>query len=519
MVLVAERFFMLPQLELPLPKNVLVLRAQELLEAVGHDAPVVDQTAHFYFDGAYPGTDSGLEDPWSKVGSISPTLIRLLYRQSPVPLVPNSQTGRVTTFDPPNLTAGMARVSVDSRGRLVDLFIAPPQRDTTPPTAEAPPWAPLFTAAGLIEADLVSSVPSWNPAIDCDVRVAWEGHYPEQEQVPIRIEAGGYRGQAVYFRIITPWTTAEREAASGSDRLQAAALVFLNTLFLIGAALLARWNWRRGRGDSKGGFRFGLFFTVLATLVSLLLMHHVASAAEYTMIIENLSGAITGGVIMWLAYLALEPYARRLWPESLITWSRVLAGRFRDPRVARDLLIGGAAGVSLTGVELLFRLLRTFSNGETSRPIGIRTSILDGFSGALSTVPATLAQQVQIPFILLLLLLLFRIVSRRPWLAWVSVIVFLTLVGAATGDLLTALENGFFVSVLLVMTVRLGVFAAMTCLWFNNFPQAVPLSTDFSAWYTGQCVVLWLLPVALAVHAFVTTTRGKTFFEGSLLEV
>ena len=35
----------------------------------------------------------------------------------------------------------------------------------------------------------------------------------------------------------------------------------------------------------------------------------------------------------WLYYLALEPYVRRLWPQALISWSRVLAGRVRDPLV------------------------------------------------------------------------------------------------------------------------------------------------------------------------------------------
>jgi len=49
----------------------------------------------------------------------------------------------------------------------------------------------------------------------------------------------------------------------------------------------------------------------------------------------------------WILYLALEPIVRRRWPDSIISWSRLLAGRLRDPLVGRDILIGCLAGVLL----------------------------------------------------------------------------------------------------------------------------------------------------------------------------
>jgi len=91
--------------------------------------------------------------------------------------------------------------------------------------------------------------------------------------------------------------------------------------------------------------------------------------------------------LVWLLYTGLEPYVRRRWPSSIISWSRVLTGQFRDPLVGRDVLIygtiydpdlielgdgvivgGGATGVEfayvfaaygvqVTIVELLDRLL------------------------------------------------------------------------------------------------------------------------------------------------------------------
>ena len=43
---------------------------------------------------------------------------------------------------------------------------------------------------------------------------------------------------------------------------------------------------------------------------------------------------------VWLLYIALEPHLRRVWPETMIGWSRLLAGSVRDPLVGRDVLVG-----------------------------------------------------------------------------------------------------------------------------------------------------------------------------------
>jgi len=45
--------------------------------------------------------------------------------------------------------------------------------------------------------------------------------------------------------------------------------------------------------------------------------------------------------------VALEPYVRRTWPEMLISWSRLLAGGWKDPLVGRDALVGVLFGVGM----------------------------------------------------------------------------------------------------------------------------------------------------------------------------
>ena len=61
----------------------------------------------------------------------------------------------------------------------------------------------------------------------------------------------------------------------------------------------------------------------------------------------SLASTLYEGVMLWMLYLALEPYVRKRWPETIISWTRVLAGRFRDPLVGRDILLGCLLGVAM----------------------------------------------------------------------------------------------------------------------------------------------------------------------------
>src|SRR5881628_3914691 len=81
--------------------------------------------------------------------------------------------------------------------------------------------------------------------------------------------------------------------------------------------------------------------------------HQVASPAELDVFLGHLSYAMLRVGLTYVFYLAIEPYARRLWPRMLVSWVRVLEGRFRDPLVGRDLLVGCAAGALAALVQRL----------------------------------------------------------------------------------------------------------------------------------------------------------------------
>ena len=113
---------------------------------------------------------------------------------------------------------------------------------------------------------------------------------------------------------------------------------------------LAWFNWKAGRGDLRGATRLAIFMASVSLAKWLLSAHQVAAAEEYDLLTAALSVAAYSGIRYWVFYLALEPWVRRYWPQNLVTWARLLAGKWRDPLVGRDVLFGILLGL----VYLLF---------------------------------------------------------------------------------------------------------------------------------------------------------------------
>src|SRR6185369_7753107 len=97
--------------------------------------------------------------------------------------------------------------------------------------------------------------------------------------------------------------------------------------------------------------------------------HHVPSVTEELRLITNgLACALSWSGLLWITYIAMEPYVRQLWPESLITWTRLLSGQWRDARVGRDVLIGVLAGLLVQVLDLSGRTLPAWAGFTTPAP-------------------------------------------------------------------------------------------------------------------------------------------------------
>lgn len=322
----------LQQTPFPNSPEILAQKAREMIQSLGYAAAPADRVYKFSNDGAYQAYAEKQANPAAYRDQLArgqPPLIQFWYRQSPRPLVATGTGGGVTPDDLAPVVSGMIRIDLDPQGRLLHLDAVPPQleENLSPPTSPLTgnDWKTLLAAAGLDMTRFSPAEPQWISLAPFDARAAWTGTYASAPEIPMRIEAASWRGKPVFFRVIGPWSKAER-MQQPADVPTAFLVVVLGGYPLI--AFLAWRNYRAKRGDIRGANRVAAFVFALAWLSLLLQAHHVAAADEMGVIFGTLIAVVTviPATFVWASYLAFEPYVRRRWPQSMITWSRVLSG-------------------------------------------------------------------------------------------------------------------------------------------------------------------------------------------------
>ena len=158
------------------------------------------------------------------------------------------------------------------------------------------------------------------------------------------------RANLFILKFSTPWDQPRNDQTAIARYRQRALVVLLLTVFitvLVGSALLALRNVKLGRGDRKGAFRLAAFVSAVFFVRWLFASHHVSTEAEAFNFLSGVQKILFWTFFFWVVYLAFEPFVRRRWPHLIVSWSRVLAGGFRDPLVGRDILIGAVFGLGI----------------------------------------------------------------------------------------------------------------------------------------------------------------------------
>src|SRR4051794_31658619 len=273
------------------PPAVLADRAEQILGSAGYGEPRGDTAEGFQVAADYVDwiarTDPG-PARWSRLASGTPPALLYWYRTSPRDLVPRQLALRVTPNDPAPNDTNMHTVVLDTRGRLLQLQSVPPQFDATATSdsAAAAPWAELFAAAGLPMASFSPVQPEWTPRDFADARAAWEGPLPDGNATRVRVEAASYRGKPVAFTIVAPWSRPTRMqplVRSTFDRIATVALTLASIALLLGAALLARHNFRVGRADVRGVTRLALAAFAIEMIAWAVGFHHVSDLTSEVM--------------------------------------------------------------------------------------------------------------------------------------------------------------------------------------------------------------------------------------------
>ncbi len=505
----------------PVEKSPEVLedRARDLISRLGFEATPADSAVGLWADGEYFRHAQAAERPphdWAHLRTGAPPVLRFWYRQSPRPLISLRAAGSVTWNMPPAQVSHMAGVAYDLRGHLVDFYAVPPQVDDRADAGLEADWSPLFAEARLEPMQLEPAVPSWTPPFFVDTRAAWTGNWPDRPELPIRVEAAAYRGRAVWFRIIQPWTRPERmEPFRGSPAERMARHGGFGLIFLLVAvgAVLARRNLVLGRGDRRGAFRLAASMVGIGLTVWALEAHHVAYVGGEAVLAARGAGAVVlVSVLLWLFYLALEPYVRRLRPATLVSWTRLLSGGVGDAVVGRDVLIGATWGALVCLFSALASRLPAWLGLPIEHPSHIMMlGSLLGLRDVTSRLLDFMMGGILLGLGALLLYLILRFVLRREVPTVLAFVVILTFVATTRAEPLwlgvTAglIVMGSYTFVLL----RFGLLAACTGPFFANCFNAFPYTTDIGQWYAGPTLTVLPLVALLAVLAFRTAVGGS----------
>jgi serine/threonine-protein kinase len=541
---------MVSQLPFEHSPEVLASKAREIAASLGYTLRPVDTASGFrdetdryaaYVERQMSGTAAERKSRWSQLLGSAPSPISFWYREADAPLVPLGPLGIVTMSDPPAVTRGMVSMQLGLDGRLLR-FTAQPGTDRSEQNGDpgAPDWSRLFDAAGL---DLGRFTPAVQDESWAGDEQIWTGVYPGPGAFPVRVVATSTPTRVTSFAIVFPWSpdadASGRAVAAGLDGSSLGTglsrslnvrgeggmmppIVSLVMLCVVG--FVARRNWVAGRVDHSGAWRLALL-CFFAPLVGLHLVTGNAALLIDFVGGPGLQGLIAVPLIAVAFYLGIEPWARRHWPETLITWSRAVSGRWRDPVVGRDVLIGLLGAVA---TSCAYRVMYLWIVNTGGVPDGVALSGPEGVGGggfgftlvnlmgARQSAGAMLISAVvglQNSLVIFFILFLCRILLRRSWLAAAATagVLSLTFWGLLIFGQTT--PEGWFAFALLIlltiMSTRYGFFALTVWVWFGQFVEHAMLTPDFGAWYGQSSLLAVIVVSATALWAFRTSLGGR----------
>lgn len=516
---------------LEMTPEVLTQKAHEIVTRLGYEGRPADRAYGLKIDNDFQDAVEKNDKPhpnWDAVLAARPSLLQYWYRQSPDPMVAtdfqNFTPGVVTETDPPTVLSGMINLQLDPQGRLTYLQTIPAQKLETAKesagasaTAAATPfdWNVLFSAAGLDPSKFQPTQPTWNSLAASDTRMAWTGVWPDTTR-PLRVEAASFQGKPVFFSLIGDWTKPDRmmskEKKSFGEKAQTIIGLTLLVSALTGSIFLARKNYRRGRGDRQGALRLAVVMFVLEMALFLCLGHFPSVGATLGLSAIAISTALFLSGAIWTLYMAVEPWVRRQWPKTIISWSRLLAGNWRDPVVGRDILLGVALGV----VWILVFQLRYIPIMRMGASPGIgSTDALMGGRVALGGWLRQWPQSIETTLIFFLVLLGLKVLLRKEWIA---ALVFVAVYGVPRGlsSSYMAIElpaQIIVYAIAVVIVIRFGLVPLACAIFTINMTAGIPFSADLSTWYMTTSILAFLSVLVLAGWGFYHSLGGQPLWK------
>ncbi len=498
LVVMYQRVMMVNRIPTPKSPAALQDRAEEALSKLGYGGPSIDQAFGLTLSldyARYIGSTSTAADRWEKLRGSRPETLVSWYRTSPRPLVPLGNENVISGTNPPIAVAGMTLIVLDASGRLAEFLTVPQPIEDAAVNAPATPadWPSIFATAGLDISAFHSVEPTWVPVTFADRRLAWEGQVSEHPGQTFKVEAAEYRGKPVSFVIVGPWSRSARSVPQQPMTTVARILRGFGSLIIPGlivaAAVLARHNVKLGRGDRQGAFRAAMILFYVKMAEWLLGARYVGDmSAQIDRFFTAVGSSLLQGALLWITYLAVEPYIRRLSPDSLIGWTRLLNGRWRDPHVGRDLLIGISAGLGMTLFYAIHNLIPPLFGRPEPMPLLPRdVNALLGARFVMSLILAQFGGALLEGMLCVCGLVALMIPLKRKWAAHIAgSLLFVWAVVAGMFNpgtpVLDFVIGMGIISIFIGVILHAGLLSTIAALTTHFMLLRAPLTTDLSSW-------------------------------------
>jgi eukaryotic-like serine/threonine-protein kinase len=494
------RVRLIDQVPIEDPPAVLAAQARTFLRDVTGEPTAAHHTYALEGDAEYLRRLADSTD--AKVDPLR--VARFVYREEPEPIVPALLIGtnapfEVTLDNPPMTEPGTKAIVLDPRGRLRQ-FRTVPGTGPIGPKEQAADWTPFLRASGIDPASLAADTPRGPAPPFGEQRVAWRN-------ASVHIEAASTRGRPTWF-VVRAASEADQPPLAHPDRVVTKASTALSIVLLGAALVMARRNLQRGRGDVRGTRRVAVAMFVCLLGSWLLGATFLSIELEFARFLIVCCLLLATSLLTASFYLAFEPFVRRRWPSSLISWSRLLGGRFRDPIVGRDILIGAAASIAGTAIYHLMLLTSPGLRGD--RPSTVAVAIFMGLRHLLSALLAVVPEALSSAMVSTLLYSLIVMLLRRGWIAGPVFLACLTIPILLQFPLrpLELFVLLVALSLLVIVFVRFGLLALVSYTCFDALFARFPLSLT-GDWRTEFAVATLFAAGTVLALAVYTAVGGQ----------
>jgi hypothetical protein len=348
--------------------------------------------------------------------------------------------------------------------------------------------------------------------------------WPQQQ---VRVEAAAYRGRPTYLQLVYPWTQPAlmREAPRTRSERIIQGFVAIVVLIVLGvASLVARHNLRKGRGDRRGAVRvWAVIFAAMAVALVVRSKHVTNVNIELDRLFTALGWSLFCAGAVWLLYLALEPYVRKFWPTTLISWSRFVAGNVLDPQVGRDVLIGVGASALILLIGRLDSLIRPVLGYPTVQAAVPYIEMLMGPREVLALIGQMIFSASFNAVWIVFGLVAVNLVARRVWVTALVMTLFLMLtglgnIGEAKPVWLSIVVGLLSVSLIVFIMLRFGLLATLVFFFANFLLNSSTITLDPGKWFFSTSTLMLLLVAALGFYGFYASRGGEPLLGRRLLD-